>query len=318
MLAKTATGILATMVLLAFGVVGAAGQVVPGLTVEHYADVTDPLGLTFAPDGTLYSGRDNAGSGGETWDAVKIHQIGIGGTPVVEYGNDPIPDPDSVLFDAAGLYAQPGSVLVAGQEIGSLTGFIRAVQPDQTIVDLWGPSEPLFNPNAMLFDNNGRLLVSDDIGDVYEFVGGDLSLLIDLPAYGGASVVDEMNRIYTRTTDGIVRVFAEDGTLIDDAFATGLATTPLTMEFGPGNSLWGDDLYTLNRETGELLRIDDTGTVNVIGTGFDALDTLHLTFGPDGYMYLSAFGDDRVIRIVPEPASLSLLALGALALLRRR
>ncbi len=61
--------------------------------------MTDPERLSFAPDGTLFVGRDNTGSGGDYDDAVKIHRIGPGGSPVEEFGNTAITDPDAVFYD---------------------------------------------------------------------------------------------------------------------------------------------------------------------------------------------------------------------------
>jgi hypothetical protein len=59
---------------------------VPRAETSVYAFVTDPVRLSFAPDGTLFVGRDNNGSGGDWDDAVKIHRVGAGGLPVEEYG----------------------------------------------------------------------------------------------------------------------------------------------------------------------------------------------------------------------------------------
>lgn len=46
------------------------------------ATVTHPMKLAFGTNGALYVGRDNSGSGGGVFDAVKIHRIGVGGLPV--------------------------------------------------------------------------------------------------------------------------------------------------------------------------------------------------------------------------------------------
>ena len=61
-----------SLALLAVMVVGLAldaraavtNPVVACATTTLYANVTDPTTLSFAPDGTLYTGWDNAGSGG--------------------------------------------------------------------------------------------------------------------------------------------------------------------------------------------------------------------------------------------------------------
>src|ERR1035437_420600 len=73
---------------------GAKAQpAVPGATTSIYATVTDPRDLAFGADGALYAGRDNSGSGGGPADAVKIHRIGPGGSPVTEFGSVMISDP---------------------------------------------------------------------------------------------------------------------------------------------------------------------------------------------------------------------------------
>ena len=52
-----------------------AQPTVPGAETSLYARATDPVKLSFAPDGTLFVGRDNVGSGGNNWDAVRIHRV---------------------------------------------------------------------------------------------------------------------------------------------------------------------------------------------------------------------------------------------------
>ncbi len=306
--------------LAAFGLaMTAAAQTVPGYTVEDYAFVTDPLEINFASDGNLFAGRDNRGSGGGSGDAVRIHRIGLGGLPVVEYGAAAIEDPDSVLVDDLGLYAPAGSVLVASSNVG-LGGGIRAVLPDESIVNVFAPNLAIVNPNGMEFDNNGRLLVGEDragFSRIITPVAGVLSPLITLPVLGASfDVQTSTNDIFVRSSDGLIRRYDENGVLLNGSFSSGLGLVG-ALAFGPGNSLWGSDLYAVNNGTGELIRIDGAGVQTVIGTGFTD-ETFDIVFGADGFMYLSVFDQDKVIRIVPEPTSLALLALGGLALLRRR
>ncbi len=94
--------------------------VVNAAVTTVYANVTDPIQLAFAPDGTLFVGRDNSGSGGTAGDAVKIHRVAPGGSPVTEYGATAIPDPDAVAYDALGIVSgTPGAVLVGGSAVGT-------------------------------------------------------------------------------------------------------------------------------------------------------------------------------------------------------
>ncbi len=70
-----------------------AQPVVKDAAVSIYAFVSDPTMIVFAPNGTLYCGRDAAGSGGGNGDAVKIHRVAPGGSPVTEFGNLAVSDP---------------------------------------------------------------------------------------------------------------------------------------------------------------------------------------------------------------------------------
>ena len=57
----------------------AQAEIEPGVDVAHYASVANAMRLSFAPDGTLFAGRDVSATG--STDALKIHRIGAGGAP---------------------------------------------------------------------------------------------------------------------------------------------------------------------------------------------------------------------------------------------
>lgn len=294
----------------------AAAPIVPGFTVEHYADVTDPVEMTFDPaTGTMYVGRGNSGSGGSEADAVKIHVVAPGGAPVAEYGDSDIPDPDSVLFDADGaISGVPGSVLVAGREGDE--GALRAIHPDQTTSLLFHVGSGLVNPNGLKFDSTGRVVIADNLGEVAFTTGGNPTILYDLGGRNGTIAIDANDDIYTDGPGGVIRIHAADGSLVNANFYTdpNPAEGGFQLEFGPGDALWGDFLYGISRDSGELIRFADDGTPTVIGTGFggDGVTAVSdLEFGPDGALYVSFFSDDEIVRIVPEPGSVALLGIGA-------
>ena len=106
----------------------AAQTVVPGLFVEPWATVTDPMKISFDSNGNLYSGRDNSGSGGDFGDAVKIHRIESDGASFSEYGAIAIPDPDAVVVDVDGVFGAPGAVLMGGIISNQTGGQIASVQ----------------------------------------------------------------------------------------------------------------------------------------------------------------------------------------------
>jgi len=311
-----------TAAILSVGLLSFAyGQVVPGFSVSDYANVNAPIEMAFGPSGVLYTGRSLQYSGGTTTGATLIHQIGIGGAPVLEYGASTIYDPDSVLFDASGTFGGvAGSVLVAGIAPGGTMGQVSAVLPDQSVVSVFGPSADLFNPNAMELDSTGRLLIADNDGEVYASTGATPTLLFTIPAANGSLAIDAADRIYTAGVDGVIRIHDASGALIDGSFVSGLSSgMSAPIAIGQGG-IFGTDLFAVDRGTGELLRVDSAGTVTTIGSGFGDGDriTSDLAFGPDGALYASIADEGRVLRIIPEPASLALLLTGALVLLRRK
>jgi hypothetical protein len=275
-----------------------ATPVAAGFDIAPYADVTDPVQLSFDDDGNLFVGRDAQGSGGGAGDALKIHRIAPGGAPVTEYGEAPIPDPDSVLVDPLGAWAGvPGAVLV-GNSVSS-QGSILAVLPDQTIITLFGPSTDFRNPNVMEFDREGRFLFTDFVNpaahvpQVLVSASGELpAQLIAHPTNPLFLAFDPDNNIYMSTEEGFVHVFDRDGVVITDDFAGDLGAARL--HFGPGGA-WGEDLIAISK--GELLRIDEFGSATVLGTSFSGFSDM--TFGTDGGLYLSRFAEDCVWRVAP-------------------
>ncbi len=306
----------------AFTAAAVVGQTVPGFTVQEYAAPSGPLGMTFDPTGVMYVGHDLFYSGqGSHVDPAFIHQIGVGGAPVVEYGDVAIGDPDTVLYDGSGLISgMPGSVLVAGSNLAITEGSLYAIHPDESVHLLFGPDSMIENPNDLQFDSTGRLLIGDNDGEVYEYLGGSINLLFAAPTLGGGMAIDSLDRIFNANIDGVIRLYDSDGTLLDGSFYSGLHTgRAVSLAIGD-SALWGTDLYTVHAGTGDLLRIDMTGNATVIGSGFADSEriTADLKFGPDGALYASFLDENRIIRIIPEPSAMALLILGGLALLARR
>ena len=95
---------LLTVLAVTLPLAGASAQpAVPGAATSTYATVTDPYAISFGADGALYVGRDNYGTGGPNEEPFKIRRVGPGGSPLAEFGNAAIPDPDAVIVDRAGL-----------------------------------------------------------------------------------------------------------------------------------------------------------------------------------------------------------------------
>ena len=259
--------------------------VVPGFTVEVYAELCLPGGISFDPTGILFVG--NGGCGVNNTAPAWIRRISPGGKVVENYGESQIGDPDLVLVDTQGFIAEPGSVLV-----GSSPN-IYAILPDQSIITAINIAGNFFELD---FDSSGRLLYTDlqNNGDVFVTTGGKVDLLFTVPADNVTFDIDDEDNIYTFSIDGTLRIYSPDGSVIDDAFVTGLSdANGGRMAFAPGGT-FGTDLYLTQHDSGLLYRIDPLGNVEIVGSG---IGISHIAFGPDGALYLSQPYEDRILRI---------------------
>ncbi len=283
---RTTAGLLALVAAVGSCIrISAAQPDVPGFIVEVYAELCEPVRITLDEAGFLYAGNGGcAGSiGGPAW----VRQISPGGSPIGNYGNSMINDPDSVLTDPTGaVTGQPGTVLVGGAGV-------FAILPDESVVLAVAHGGLVGNVSDMRLDSTGRLLILNlNPGRVAVSEGGaPVTELLALPAVGESITVDADDRIYTAAADGVIRIHNLDGSLLDGLFVTGLGS-PAALAFGPGGP-WGHYLYATSN--GDLLRIDGDGNAQVIGTGIHPL-ARDLEFGPDGSLYISE-DTNRILRI---------------------
>jgi hypothetical protein len=276
---------------------GVTNPVVACATTTLYANVIDPFKLAFAPDGTLYVGRDNVGSGGTHGDAVKIHRIAPGGSPVTEYGNVAIADPDAVGFDALGIVSgTPGAVLVGSSTFG-MGATISKINTNGVVTSLFGGVQTnMANPGELLLDSGGRLYISD-FGSNRVFktasAAAPTNMLLYLGAY--ALALDVSNRLAVGAYEGGgVAYYSTNGAPLGDFPFIRKAGAPIVA--GPGDAFWGRELYSVSSND-ELIRIDSFGNAVVMGTGFDGF--LSMAFGPDHALYASYLDYDVIMRIAP-------------------
>lgn len=274
-------------------------QSVPGFVIETYADqVPGPIMLDFTPDGTLFAGHDPspAGSG----NPLPITRIAIGGSPVQPWGLQPTPNPDSVLVDIAGtISGVPGSVLTGGIKIAPHTGSIRAIRPDQSVVELWSSTQ-WTNPAEMKFDQHGRLIFNErETRTLWMSQAGESpTVLTRFPAGIDPShlAVAPDGHLFVSDFAGGIHIVNADGDIAQLHFAR--MPGRASIEFGTGAG-FGDDLYAMVVNTGLLYRIDDTGAASQIGSGFTGF-AFDLAFGPDGRLYLSHITGGRISVIYPD------------------
>ena len=273
-------------------------QSVPGFVVSpHASGVSGPVWLSFDSTGALYCGRDATASG--TPDPRFITRIGPGGSPVADWGVSATPDPDAVAVDTLGAVSGvPGSVLVGGSKVLNVSGSIRAIRPDQSVVELWQSSQWL-NPSEMKFDSNGRLVFADaNTRQLRVSVAGESPTLIaTLPAGStpGSVAIAPDNRIFVADTNGRVFEYTSNGTLLNGNFIT--LPGRISIEFGAGGA-WGFDLYAINNASGALLRISANGAATTIGSGFTS-GFCDLAVGPDKRLYVGRFNAGDVLAIGP-------------------
>jgi hypothetical protein len=265
------------------------------LKVEVYADVSLPAGLAFDPSGILYVG--NQATEG------KIRRIGIGGSPVEEFGDRPITNPDRLLVDSTGsMSGTAGSVLVTetffSGGVPSRASLV-AIHPDET-TELVFDGPPLVAPQTLAFDRNGRLIMSD-FGNILVSVGEDLSSLTSID-FSGHFAFDGANRIYleNEVADAfdtrVIRIFSSDGSRLVERFAF-VDDEQLSLAFGPFDRNWQGNLFAVSRVSGILYRIDERGRVRRIGHGFG--EAFDLSFGPDSALYVSDALNDVIYRLSP-------------------
>lgn len=303
---------------------GRADPVVPGFEVSSYVTgLANPWRMSATPAGDLFVGRDI--SQGQIY-----HVTGPGNWEYYPPTTSTVRDPDTVLYDELGCFGTPGAVLTGGTY--NSQGLLQAIQPDGTVRTVKNFGSGFANPCEMAFDRNGRFLIGEH--NAYtNILASDgqppsnptfTTVLSTAISRAPAIAVDPQNRIWTLGVDGVIRVHAADGTLLDDDFASGFSSSHLTIRFGRGG-VWGTThLYVLDFAAQSLYRFDDAspdpaGSLpkpSPIGTGFNTESTME--FGYDGALYVAEnTANGRILRIVPEPTTLGLLAT-ALLLYRRR
>ncbi len=212
-------------------------------------------------------------------------------------------------------------------EIATPTDYVRSVSPSGVV------SSPLISSSGMgaagiEFGPGGaygtNLFVADSPGGVLEVTSSGsstsfaalnaLTLAFDPSGkYGGKLYAA---KDYRDGGDGIggLRVIDSDGSVSD--FGAQTLRIPVVMRFDPYGA-FNNDLFLFDTDVNETYRISPTGDRQVFMSGFSLSG---LAFTPDGSMYFSHSDDGTIYKVnavVPEPGTLALVSIGALALLPR-
>lgn len=271
---------------------------VDGFRVEEYASLIYPTELSVDEFGDVFTGRNS--DGGRT--AHYIRRVHDGG--VERYSNTTITDPDSTYYDLTGEFSGvPGSVLVGGLQSSGSSGKITAVLPDGEVVTIAGPDSAVGNVAHMERDTRGRLLFLNS-SNLMAFKDGIVSQVgtISSPGIRGMAVSPD-GIIYISNEGGGISSYDLDGNLLNASFGSAGGNKPWSATFSKGG-VWGQMLYVIDDQTGELTRFDENGHAEVVGTGF--FGGAYLAFGPADVLYIGDYINDRILRVTPTSESLGL------------
>jgi WD40 repeat protein len=270
---------------------------------------------------------------------------GVTGTFIDEFvtsGSGGLSAPGGIAF------RQDGYIYVTSLNTGQAS-VKRYNAKTGAFVDNFTSERPSFPYAGLIFGPEGNLYTATETYEnVYRY-NGQTGAFIDEFLSGGNNMAtvglafgpDDnlyVSNIFNKSIDrydGNTGVFIDEFVSSDDT----LTIYPIGLVFGPDGNLYASGnsgVYRFNGSTGTF--IDEFVTSGSGGLGLP----INLTFGPDNNLYVCNFNDHEILRyngqtgdfidvfasgggldraadlvFIPEPASLSLLLAGCIALLKR-
>ncbi len=276
----------------------------PGLTAAVFAQ--DPLldlvkGLE-SSSGGLYSSTSMGKICFVSWEGDVVEVADLRPSSQTLGGIAMSPEDTIMVCDSS--YQQPGVSLYEVTPAGTVS-LLR---------------NDLSSPSDIHFDENGDLLVVERFGIAgVSRVARDGSWRevvlraadIGIQDHPTSLELDQEGNLYVayRVTGSIYRMSPEGTTSL---FATVPSSNiAIDLCFDPFG-----DLLASNSQTGEIFNITPEGDVSLFASGLQR--PRHMAFDASGTLYFADGEAGVIYQVVPEPATMSLLALGGVAMLKRR
>ncbi len=253
------------------------------------SDLSSAYGIAIAPDGLIYA------SGFSSRNIVRYDP-----TDNSVVGTFAAPDFTSFRRPRGLAFGPDGNLYVAGDGDEGAT-VIQIDAGTGAVLGDFLPEDAVDDPKAVLFTDDGSMLVSDHVNDsIHRFdatTGADLGVLVNT-SFGarptGMAIGPDGNLYVAMYGDETVEVYdPSTGTRLSTFVSSGL-DNPHSLAFGPDGHLWvsnywGEDIMRFDRSTGAYLDTPVTESLPAGPMGLAFLPQMQVTVTDD--LAVNATGD---------------------------